>query len=307
MWEVLPEEIHGLSHRIHTIMDFLEDYPDPNTTFVVTEARDDSEIYAHFFDYPKKCRLIFGHGRKTVESAFPLPKEEYQQRSIGIVDCDFDYANPDKQYPECIIATHTHDWETMILSTPAFNLLIEKFGVKEKVAEFQKEQGCSILASVIRAAKPLGFLRLCNYLNTPEGQKGLTFNGIDFLRFIDTKTLNINRENLINCVISNSNCKEIPWCDPIKIKTMLAELESKYSDDWVICQGHDVVAILSIGFEYIFGKKTQVTYGSRTIQAQLKNPSICRREYFINNTFHQKIRRWEMAHVPYQVLVDSLS
>jgi len=306
MWDVLPEEIHGVSLRIHTIMDFLEDYPDPNSTFVVTEARDDSEIYARFFDYPKKCRLIFGQGRKTVESAFPIPVEAYQKRSIGIVDCDFDYANPEKQYPEWLIVTHTHDWETMILSTPAFNLLLKKFEVKEKIEEFQKEKGCSILVSVLQAAKPLGLLRLYNFLNTPEGQKGLTFKGIDFLSFIDTKTLTANLDNLINCVISNSNCKESPWCDPIIIKKMLGELESKYSDDWVICQGHDVVAILSIGFEYIFGRINQVTYGSRTIQAQLKDPSICRREHIVDSVFHQKILKWEKTHVPYRVLVDSL-
>lgn len=303
MWDVLPEEIHGVSLRIHTIMDFLEDYPDPNSTFVVTEARDDSEIYARFFDYPKKCRLIFGQGRKTVESAFPIPVIEYQQRSIGIVDRDFDYAIPDKQYPEWLIATHTHDIETIILSSPAFNALLEKFGDKKLMKKFQDEKGCSILTIILRAAKPLGLLRLCNYLNTPEGQNGLTFKKLDFLRFIDTKNLTTNLDNLINCVISNSNCKEIPWCDPIKIKIMLAELESKYSDDWVICQGHDIVSILSIGFQHIFGIPGRVSYPSKTVQAKLKDPSICRREFIFGNPFYQKIIVWEKGHVPFRLLI----
>jgi hypothetical protein len=283
-------------------MDFLEDYPNPNSTFVITEARYDSEIYARFFDYPKKCRLIFGQGRKTVESAFPVPLK-YRQRSVGIIDRDFDYAIPEKQYPEWLIVTHTHDIETTLLSSPAFNSLIEVFADKKKIKLFEEKQKNQIVNIVLDAAKPLGLLRLHNFLRSGNGNEGLNFKNLDFLKFVDRETLRINIDNLIECVVSNSNYQAIPWCNPIEIKKAIFDLDSRYKEDWVICQGHDIVSILSIGFHYIFGIQGRVSYPSKTVQAKLKDSSICRREFIMENQFYQKLVLWEKGHVPFRLLV----
>jgi hypothetical protein len=303
MWRVLPEEIHGMPLRVHTIMDFLEDYPDPNSAFVITEARYDSEIYANFFDYPKKCRLIFGQGRRSVESAFPVPIK-YRQRSVGIIDRDFDYAIPEKQYPEWLIVTHTHDIETTLLSSPAFNSLIEVFGDKKKMKQFEEKQKKQIVRIVLDAAKPLGLFRLHNFLQSGNGKIGLNFKNLDFIKFIERETLRTNLDCLIECVISNSNQQAIPWCNRMEIKKAIIELNSRYRDDWVICQGHDIVSILSIGFHYIFGIQGRVSYPSKTVQAKLKDSSICRREFISGNQFYQKLLLWEQRHIPFRLLVE---
>ena len=132
MFEILSEEESGIPGYILTQMDFHNPFTTNGSSFVIVEGEDDRDIYSRFFDYPDTCKIVFANGRKYVEAVIPNLPSKYSNRTLGIVDCDFDYAFPDKEYPDNLIVTETHDLETFILSSPAFNALLDTYCDKKK-------------------------------------------------------------------------------------------------------------------------------------------------------------------------------
>jgi len=306
MWEITREEMEGIPKAVHAKIDFLSDYPVINSAFVLVEGRFDNEIYSHFLDYQNNCEIIFTNGREFIESAFPIP-QEYAQKTLGIIDTDFDYALPNKQYPKGLIITETHDLETLLLSSPAFNALVESYCEIPLKNQFESQQGQSIVNIILMAAKPLGLLRLFDHLQKLDGYPGMNFEFLNFRRFIDQHTLGIDIDALIESVKQNTNSAYIRQLNSTGIKNSITNLGSTYSDNWIVCQGHDILSILSIGLENIFGYQHGIRkYPQTKIQNKLKDKTVYRCEYIIGKPFHQKLVTWEMEHSPCRILVDSL-
>lgn len=302
LWDVLKDEEEGMVEAIYSYFDLLSDYSD-DTSFVLVEGRDDNEIFKRFLDYDQLCDLIIVNGREYIEEAFPVPPE-YQQRCLGIIDLDFDYANPEKLYPENIIVLETHDLETFILSSPAFALLLQAYGDSRLIQQFETNQSCTVINRVLSSGKYIGILRLIDYLRKRSDLRGMNFKNLNYARFIDNTSLKLNVDELIESVKRNTNHEEIQRLDTNSIKAQMEELDALFRDDWLVCQGHDLAEILSIGFKFIFGNRGE--YSRNKIQGKLKDTEICRPEHVIGRPFHRNLIQWEHEHEPFRILISSL-
>ncbi|OPX96722.1 MAG: hypothetical protein A4E59_01021 [Syntrophorhabdus sp. PtaB.Bin027] len=302
LWEVLKDEEEGMVEAIYSYFEFLSDYSDV-TSFVLVEGRDDNEIFKRFLDYDQLCDLIIVNGRRYIEEAFPVPIE-YQQRCLGIIDLDFDYVITGKIYPENIVVLETHDLETLILSSPAFTLLLQAYGDSQLIQQFEINQKCTVVNRVLLSGKYIGILRLIDYLRKRNDLPGMNFKNLNYARFIDTTSLKLNVDELIESVKRNTNHEEIQKIDTNSIKAQMEELDGLFRDDWVVCQGHDISEILAIGFRFIFGNRGE--YSRNKIQGKLKDADICRPEHIIGRPFHRNLIQWEHDHEPFRILISSL-
>jgi len=302
LFEIWDSEEDGMIEAIYTRFKLFSDYS-TTTSFVVVEGRDDLEIYKRFIDYDALSDIVFVNGRENVEAAFPVP-EEYRQRSLGIIDLDFDYAFPDKNYPEGIIVLETHDLETFILSSPAFVSLLEAYGVPQLIATFEKQQGCTVIQRIIQSGKLIGILRLIDCIRKNNGMPGINFKVLPFEQFIHHQSLILDIDALIECVIKNTNHPKIKSLNPEIIKNQIMELDSRYLDEWVVCQGHDLLEILTVGLKFVFGYPRE--YSRKKVQNKLKAVEICQPCHIIGRHFHKNLLQWEKEHIPYKVLLESL-
>lgn len=83
----------------------------------------------------------------------------------------------------------------------------------------------------------------------------------------------------------------------LKIKTLI---KNNACDPWHVCSGHDLLQILSIGLNNIFGNRK-----ARTITAELVD-AILRVAYeysrFCLTQLHNAIKDWEKMHPSFKVL-----
>jgi len=139
---------------------------------------------------------------------------------------------------------------------------------------------------------PIGHLRWVS----SKKNLGLTFKGIKFKKFIHRDKLTINIEVLINDVKINSRKHDI---DEKDIKEDIDELIGKGFDSWLICCGHDMVSILSIGLTKIWATKNVREVDPDKLESFLRLGYEFR--FFRETDLYGFLCTWEERNSPYVI------
>ena len=108
-------------------------------TFLLVEGGKDKIFYERFVD-KLACELVNASGKpssklRVIEILKIFEKSSFQG-VLAIVDADFErlesllYSSPN------LLRTDTHDLETMLINSPAFDKVVAEFGSEEKIAQF---------------------------------------------------------------------------------------------------------------------------------------------------------------------------
>ncbi|WP_265274377.1 DUF4435 domain-containing protein [Nostoc sp. KVJ3] len=149
-------------------------------TFLLVEGSSDKTFYKRFVDQ-LVCELVETSGKQRAIEILKILEQSNFQGVLAIVDADFDrfetllYTSPN------LLCTDSHDLETMLINSPAFNKVLAEFGSEKKIAQFTQD----VRLVLIKNAMSVGYLlwiSKCDGLN-------LTFEGITFSKFINEQTL----------------------------------------------------------------------------------------------------------------------
>lgn len=214
-----------------------------NGTIVVVEGVTDRRLYGKFFE-DDSVEVIVAHSKDNVRYSV---KEVYENRGfekiIGIVDTDLDALNNKKRKPP-LFTTDTRDSESLMFRSHSLDDVLFEYSDEAALDRFVEEYG-DIRDVVMDSCYIVGLLM---YISDKEGLD-LCFKDLNFDLFIDKRTLRCDTKKLIDEIVSNSFTR-------IGARTIRISLEHELRterDPWIVCRGHDIVSVLSLGLRNIFG------------------------------------------------------
>jgi len=261
-------------------------------TFLLVEGSSDKTFYKRFVDQ-LDCELVETSGKPSSKQRaieiFKILEQSNFQGVLAIVDADFDrlenllYTSPN------LLRTDSHDLETMLINSPAFNKVLAEFGSEEKIGKFNRDVKLVLLENGMSVGYLL-WISKCEALN-------LTFDGITFSKFIDEQTLQIDELKLIQEIKNKSQAYSLKDED---LRQQLNSRKSNNHDPWQICCGHHLVEILSFGLRRVFGSNKAADVEPNSLERSLR---LAYEEiYFRQTQLYLDIRKWESNNQPFKVL-----
>ena len=215
--------------------------------FLLVEGDADARLFKKFLNN-EICSVEPVHGKDNVIQTANL------LRGFNWVACitdgDFDFLMPRKNLPKFFYRTDTHDIETLIMKSLAFEDVLSEFANIEKLDAFESKVGKSVRGKIIESASIIGRLRWLSL----KYNLSLSFKSLDFTQFVNYDDLSININEFILHTIEITNRNDL---DARVLRRQLRALMEEEFDPWQISCGHDAVEIMSIGIEHIFGYFSQ--------------------------------------------------
>lgn len=270
-----------------------------NCSFLFIEGESDEKFW-HSRIEEKKCCIVFlasfseNNKRQTGKTAVIKNIRSLNNSTIygflGIIDNDFDalLCLP-KENNTCV--TDTHDLETLLLRSPVvFKKMLAEFGDSQLIANFEKKIQKSIQDYLIELALPFAEIEWLKQQLQPSLElKDLHKNNtilIPDVWYLDQTSLHLivrDKGIDINSSASQQLLKKITNIDP-----------------WLLCNGHNMIDILSIGFQYgILGRNKRAT--GETIASYIRG-AMDKNELY-QTELCQSIFIWQNNHSLYQILI----
>lgn len=257
---------------------------------LIVEGTTDSRVYERFIN-PSKCKLIPANGKDNAIGALSILEKSGFKRILTIVDADFWRLDGIDPKTSNLLLTDTHDLETIIISSDAFDKVLNEFGSVNEM----KKLGKPIRDMLLESGIIIGFLR---WLSSPSKDSlSLNFKNLSFDKFLDQYTLRVDIDNLIKEVKINSNNSTL---DEKAIKQKIIMLMKEGYDPWQVCSGHDLVQILSFGLLNIFGN-----HRGKKITPEIVD-GILRISYeyshFCLTNLYKSIEDWDKLNLSFKIL-----
>ena len=177
----------------------------------------------------------------------------------------------------------------MLLCSPALDRILIEFGSQSKLETF----GEDVLDGLISRALPLGYLRLYSM----RSGLGLTFDGLNYSAWIDRASFHVHTTRLISEVKNRSQRQNFP---ADTLETTIQQLENAGYHPREVCNGTDLIEILSIGLLRVLGTNATGTVSGNALRSHLRVAYT--KQDFTMSTLGRDIRVWESQSTGYQVL-----
>lgn len=210
---------------------------------VLVEGPTDSRFVSRHLNTALAQVVICG-GKQVVLAAVSGLSAVGLSGCVGMIDLDFDHYFRPTSLPN-VVVTDTHDIETLLLSV-RLQIILGEYGDKDKIEA--AAAGHDLADALIARAAVFARLR---YLNEVAPQFGIAFDSFSPWKYIDVTTWTLDESRLHSDFAST--CK-IAASD---LPAMLATVPNLQT--WRDVQGHDSLAILSIGFRQALGSGKQVS------------------------------------------------
>ena len=268
----------------------------PDHTILLVEGSTDSQVYGKFVD-KKTCDIVFFDDSAVNEVLQKATRwnQEFKGQVLGIIDADCKHLE-NFETPNNVFKTDTRDLESLIMCSDSFDTFLEKVVDSKELEKFENSNGNKLKLILLDRIKQVGYLQCYNFTE----QWGLKFKGIDFEEFIDKKTFKIQFQALFKRIKENSppHFFKFPTVDEIE-----QEINNKCKsgiDLWLVCRGHDLTEILTIGLRDIFGNdliKQKLDERESIDEKRKYSEKIMRKTYSFNSFQKTKlfylIKNWE--------------
>lgn len=258
-------------------------------SFLIVEGDDDSRFW-RFRIHKTECEIVIGGGKPAVKGGISRLDQRGFKGALGIIDDDFDSLASIPPGSSNLISTDSHDLETMLLRSSAFEKLLAEHGNPSRIRAFEFKNGKTVREALLERGSPFGQLR---WLSARK-QMGISFKELIPRRFVDSSNWILNKVDLISTAANQ----------PINLSAdeLARELDLlPVADPWLVCHGHDLIDLLAIGFERVLGNSKP---GRDGISSFLRG-AIDTRELATTHLW-TGIQGWESANPPYIVLKPEL-
>ena len=259
-------------------------------SILIVEGDTDARVWKNLVD-STKCHVENADNKDKAVKVLNILEQHNFAGVLAVVDADFDILEGTVSVSPNLLSTDTHDLETMLLKSPAFEKVLAEHGSEEKIQLFAKD----IRQTLLESAKIIGYLRWASL----KFNYCLTFEGLDFKKFVDEKTLVLNKSDLIKTVKNKSQKLGL---DDREIQQNMDSLKTDAQDMWYICCGHDLIAILSIALCKALGSCNSQKVEPNVLEQNLR--LAYESSYFCKTQLHAAIQDWEKINHPFQVLAN---
>lgn len=219
-----------------------------NQPWLIVEGDSDG-VFFSTKTLKKSPNTIVALGWENVVGVISQVVEESITKAVfGFIDRDYREelgVVVDENY---IVTTDFRDLEISLFESTSLHRLIVEYGSKFKLPLNSNEEIDlnEVKIKIYSIASKIGRLR---YFSLKEGYN-YPIKKLDFSKFINPKTLELNEEKLISQINSKSETK----IDADILSTILeADLPKRLLDVKNICSGHDVVELLGLALRKVWG------------------------------------------------------
>ncbi len=259
-------------------------------TILITEGSTDMRLYQRFVN-TDKCTIIPANGKDNAIKVIRILEKFNFKGIFTIVDLDFWKLDGIEQRGDNILTTDTHDIETMLISSKALDNLLVEFGEEHKI----RALNIPVRDLLYEVTLPLGIFRWIS--SSSKERLSLRFKDIVFENFIQFRPFSINLSRLIREVKTNSRNMNI---SEKRLKREIISLMKKGPEPEQVCSGHDVVAILTIGLNHVFGNRTSEDVSEAVVDRVLRLSYDI--TIFRETKLYASIQEWEQNNPPFTVL-----
>ncbi len=272
-----------------------------NSVGVIVEAKSDEVLFRNLlYD---DCSFFAVDGWSKSVEVLKLCEKNNLSGVLSIIDADFkrimDYQMPSKN----LFLTDYHDKEMMLCHSEAWSLVLNFYGNKKKMQEAKEIRDKSALEFLLEIAQPIGTLRLLNQKFGLDLKFKILSNNkykfIDYQDFIDTNTLKVDRDKLLKTV-ENKSEKQGLFKKRLDLIVELDKLNKQDFDLKELCNGHDIVNILSLALMNLFGDKKS---SAKVSGEELENRLILayRLDDFIKTQLFASLKIWQEENPKFRV------
>lgn len=251
--------------------------------FLIVEGDTDARLYKKFVD-PQFCKVVVAHDKFNAINSMNLLEDDKFKGVLGVVDADFWRLEGIEPKSNNLFYTDTHDLETMILRSKALESVLVEFSNETTLNEFIKKRRRSLREILLEAGVTIGYLR---WFALKENLY-LRFNNLDMSKFINKKTLTLNKNKFFDEVRRHSKHAHVTID---KMSRGLSDLENKKFDPWQISVGHDLVDILYLGLKRNFGGYNTKSLGVGSLESSLR--LAYNYAHFQDTQLFTHLREWE--------------
>ena len=257
-------------------------------SFLVVEGRDD-RLFMEGFTCRVTCNIMVAQGKQNVCEVVRILDNHNFDGVLGLVDADFDRIEGVPARGPNIVMPEYHDLETMLLCSQALDRILVEFGSQDKIDDF----GENVLDALISRALPAGYLRL----HSARNSLNLRFDGMAYSAWIDRASFDARTDRLINEAKSRSQRQNL---SSNALETAIRQLETAGFHPREVCNGADLIEILSIGLRSKLGNRSPPAVNAKTLRQSLRL-AYTEQEFSMSN-LGKDIASWEALGVGFQVL-----
>lgn len=260
-----------------------------NGAFLVVEGEKDALFYKRLANW----RVMIAHSKENAAQVLMILESDDFAGVLAIVDADFDALEGRIFVSSNIFLTDTHDLETMMLRSPALEKLLLEMGSETKLGEFVKSRGKELREALLEEGLHLGYLR---WVSLRHGHT-LKFEGLNYRDFTDLVTLTINQSKLIKTIKDHSQKPQLSDRD---LQQQIESIRDETHDKWLVCCGHDLIGILSVGLHKAIGSQKYW----KEIEPEILERSLrlaYESVWFRDTRLYASIREWEGRNTLFQV------
>lgn len=277
-----------------------------NRVGVIVEAKAEEKLFGKFFK--KDCLFFCFQGWEKVVATIKQVNQYTIKGVFGIIDADFKRIEKIEPTDDNLFLTDYHDTEMMLIESDAWNHVLHHYAdtsistkkTVSKLDAFEQKKGEPIKETLLKLATQIAYIRLFDKRFKPpltfriQKKKG-KYEYIDYHKFVDPKTLNLNQKKLLKIVENKSSKPNFFAKSPNKER--LETIQQEVFDVLEFCNGHDVCNLLSLALEEaIASKASSKKVAGETIEANLV--MNYRLEDFQKTQLYKALKNWEKSHFP---------
>ena len=255
---------------------------------LLVEGRDD-RLFMERFTSRDSCLIVPTRGKDNVRGAMSILDAANVPGVLGMIDADLERVSDCPSDSPNIVMPEYHDLETMLICSPALERVLVEFGSRPKIETF----GEDVLEALIERALLPGYLRL----HSQQEQLSLTFQCLRHSAWLDHRSLIGSIPRLIQHV---KNRSQRPDLSAESIETELLQLSSEQLDPREICNGDDLIGILSVALRTVLGNHSSRAPNSDTLRRSLRLAYT--EDDFRRSSLGEAIQRWESSQTAYTIL-----
>ncbi len=263
--------------------------------FLIVEGSTDALFYRRAVE-SEKCRLIVAHNRENALQILMILESDNFTGALAIVDADFDLLEGQVFASSNIFLTDTHDLETMMLKSQALEKVLLEMGSETKLGEFITRRGKELREALLEEGLHLGYLR---WVSLRHGY-ALKFEGLNYRAFTDFNALTVSQSGIVKAVKNHS---QKPQISDQELLQQIEAIRDEAHDKWLVCCGHDLIAILSIGLHKAFGSRNWKEVEPEILERSLR--LAYESAWFWNTQLYASVRKWEEINRPFRVFVEA--
>lgn len=265
--------------------------------YVFVEGNNDWVLFQKFLS-PSYCNIRIAHGKEKILEAYDILVERgYSEVAIGIIDSDFNNLIEVENSREFIFYTDTHDLETMIFSSDAFDSLVNLRCLPDRLKILVDRESKSLKEILLERTSFLGYLKLANHINKwgllfkPKEQNRPELKIEDFIIKDDLKFKDV--ETMVKTVFNFSRGKVTINVEEKTVIEEVNKLIQNKIDLLQLCNGHDLAYIFALGLKKAFANLN----ANAVTASQIENELILAYEsrHFASTNLYKSLKNYELS------------